>query len=57
MKPEKKIPSLDDIDDEGNVSTYLSLNYSSSSPRNSEIITVLDIGIATDVVQPKMPAR
>ena len=46
--PEKKIPSLDDIDKKGTVSTYLSLNYYSSSPCNSEISTILDIAIATD---------
>ena len=46
--PAKNIPSLDDIDNEGNVSTCRSLYDSSSSPRNSEISTISDITIATD---------
>ena len=46
-KPEKNIPYLDDIDNEGTVSTCRSLNYSSYSPRNSDISTLLDITIAT----------
>ena len=41
------IPSLDDIDNKSSVSTCRSLNYSSSYPRNSEIITISDITIAT----------
>ena len=47
-KPEKNIPYLDDIYNEGTVSTCRILNYYSSSPRNSEISTILDITIATD---------
>ena len=45
--PEKNIPSLDYIDNKVTVSTCWSLNYSSSSPRNSEISTISDITIAT----------
>ena len=41
------IPSLDDIDNEGTVSTCRSLNYSSSSPNNSDIRTISGITIAT----------
>ena len=44
---ENNIPSLDGIDKEGTVSTFRSLNYSSSSPCNSGIITISDITIAT----------
>ena len=43
----KKISSLDEIDNKGTVYTCRSLNYSSSSPRNSGIITILDITITT----------
>ena len=46
--PEKNIPSLDDIDNEGNVSTFHIIKYSSSYPPNSEISTISDITIATD---------
>ena len=45
--PAKNIPSLDDIDNEVTVSTCRSLDYSSSSPHNSEISTISDITIAT----------
>ena len=45
--PAKKIPSLDEIDNEGTVSTYQSLKYSSSFPRNSEIRTISEITIPT----------
>ena len=45
--PEKTINFLDEIDNEGTVSTCQSLNYYSSSPRNSEISTIYDITIAT----------
>ena len=45
---ENNITYLDEIDNEGTVSTFQSLNYSSSSPRNSEIRTISDIKIATD---------
>ena len=45
--PEKNIPSLDDIDNEGTVYTCQILNYSSSSPHNSEINTISYITIAT----------
>ena len=41
------IPYLGDIDNEGIVYTYWGLNYSISSPRNSEISTISDITIAT----------
>ena len=41
------ITYLDDIDNGVNVSTCRSLNYSSYSPRNSDISTILDIMIAT----------
>ena len=41
------IPSLDNIDNEGTVHTCRRLDYSSSSPRNSEISMILDIAIAT----------
>ena len=44
---EKNIPSLGEIDKKVIVHAYLRLNYSSSSPRNSEISTVLDIMITT----------
>ena len=43
----KKIPYLGDIDNEGIVYTYWGLNYSISSPQNSEISTISDITIAT----------
>ena len=46
--PAKSIPSFDDIDEKFNVSTCLSLKYSSFYCRNSEISTILDITIATD---------
>ena len=46
--PEKNITYLEGIDNKGTVSTWRSLNYSSSSPRNSEISTISDITIATD---------
>ena len=42
------IPSLGDIDNKVTVSTYQSLNYSSSYPRNSEISEISDITITTD---------
>ena len=45
-----KISSLDDIDNEGTVSTYRRLKYSSSSLRNSDISTILEIMIATDTI-------
>ena len=45
--PENNIPSLDDIDNEVTVYTCWRLNYSSSSPRNSEIRMIPDIMIAT----------
>ena len=48
MTPENNKYSLDDIDNEGNLYTYPSLNYSSSYPRNSEISTISEITIATD---------
>ena len=43
----KNIPYIDEIYNEGTVSTCWRLNYSSSSPRNSEISTISDITIAT----------
>ena len=46
--PENNISSLDYINNKGTVSTCRILNYSSSSPHNSEIITISDITIATD---------
>ena len=46
-KPENNIPYLDAIDNEGTVYTCRSFYYSSSSPCNSEIITISDITIAT----------
>ena len=42
------IPSLDNIDNKVAVYNYQRLNYSSSSPCSSEIITISDITIATD---------
>ena len=45
--PEKNTPSLDYIDNEGNVSTCRSLKYSRSSPCNSEVSAISDIMIAT----------
>ena len=45
--PEKNVPYLHVIDNKGTVYTCRRLNYSSSYPRNSEIITILDITIAT----------
>ena len=45
--PAKNIPSLDEIDNEGIVSTCQNLNYSSSSLRNLEISTILEIAIST----------
>ena len=45
--PENNIPFFDDIDKKRTVYTYRRLNYSSSSPRNSEISTISDIKIAT----------
>ena len=45
--PEKNIPSLDDIDNEGTIPTCWILNYSSSSTRNSEISLISDITIDT----------
>ena len=42
-------PSLDDIDNKYTVSTCRSLNCSSSSPHNSEIIRISDITIAIDM--------
>ena len=45
--PEKNITPLDDIDNDGTVSTCRSLNYSISSPCSSDISTILDITIAT----------
>ena len=45
--PANNIPYLDDIDNKGLVYTFRSLNYSSSSPCNSGIITISDITIAT----------
>ena len=45
--PAKNIPLLDDIDNGGTVYTCRRLNYSSSSPRYSEISTISDITIAT----------
>ena len=47
MNLKNNIPSLGNIDDEGTVNIYKRLNYSSSSPRNSEIIAISDIKIAT----------
>ena len=44
---EKNIPYLDDIDNEGTVYTCRRLNYSSSSPQNSDISTISDIAIST----------
>ena len=41
------MPSLADIDNEGTVSTCQILNYSSSSPQNSEISTISEIPIST----------
>ena len=43
--PENNTPSLDEIDNEGTVSTCWILNYSSSSPCNSEISAILEITI------------
>ena len=43
----KNVPSLDDIDNKGTVFTFWSLNYSSSSPRNSEISPISEITITT----------
>ena len=45
--PENNIPSLDDIDNEGTVSTCCSLHYSISSPHNPEISKISNITIAT----------
>ena len=45
--PAKNIPSIDEIDNEGTVFTFWSLKYSISSPRNSDISTILEITIAT----------
>ena len=45
--PAKNIPSFDDFDNEGTVSTFHRLVYSSSYPRNSEIRMISDITVAT----------
>ena len=45
--PENNIPSLDYIDNKGTVYNCRRIGYSSSSPHNSEISTILDITIAT----------
>ena len=45
--PAKNIPSLDEIDNKGTVSTCRSLIYFSSSPYNSEISTITDITVST----------
>ena len=44
---ENTIPYLDGIDNKGTVYTCRRLNYSRSSPRNSEISTISDITIDT----------
>ena len=46
-KPSKNMPYLDGIDNEDTVFTCQILNYSSSSPCNSEISTISDITITT----------
>ena len=45
--PANNMPCFGDIDNKGTVYIYQRLNYSSSSPCNSEIITISDIIIAT----------
>ena len=44
---EHNITSLDEIDNKVNVNTCFSLNYSSSSLRNSDIRTISEITITT----------
>ena len=45
----KNIPCLDHIYNKGNLPTCRGLYYSSSSPRNSGISTILEITVITDV--------
>ena len=50
--PVKNTTYLDDIDNESTVSTCRRLNYSISSPRNSEISTIPEIAVVTVTTTP-----